>query len=211
VFIDLVEDLRCPRSHEETWLVVAAHRTDGRDIIDGTLGCPVCHTEYPIRQGVVWFDGEPHSAEAPAPQGDAEHAMRLAAFLDLSERRGFALLAGTFGPLAEMLRDIAPTYIIALNPAGSIAASGGISTLVISRGIPLADASCRAVALDAAHDDTAHMEAAVRVLLPRGRLVAPAATRLPPGVRELGRDEQLWVAERTAAPPKLVTLRGRGA
>lgn len=208
MFIELVNDLRCPRQHEETWLVASAVRTVDRDIVEGTLGCPICHAEYPIRDGTAWFDEM--SAVAPSSvRPDAERAMRIAALLDLSDAQGFAVLAGSHGPLADVLRGVVPPHLVALNPTSPVATGQGTSALVIRDGIPLADATCRGVVLDAAHADATHLEAAVRVLQPRGRLVAPAATPLPHSVSELARDDELWVAERNAAPPKLVSLRAR--
>ena len=53
MFVELVDLLRCPRPHEDTWLVAAAEAMSGRHIVRGTLGCPVCEAEYPIRDGVV--------------------------------------------------------------------------------------------------------------------------------------------------------------
>lgn len=210
MFIGLVDDLRCPRPHDETWLVASAVRTEGRDILEGTLGCPICHAEYPIHHGAVLFDDVEPSAGEPAPGGDAGLAMRLAALLDLSDSRGFGVLCGVYAPLAGLLRGVVPPHLIALNLTPAVTMGEGVSTLIIREGIPLAGATCRGVALDAAHADAAHVEAAVRVLQPRGRLVAPAATPLPPGVSEMARDDQFWVAERSAAPPRLVALRGRG-
>jgi uncharacterized protein YbaR (Trm112 family) len=211
VFIELVDDLRCPRPHEETWLVASAVRTEGRDILEGTLGCPICHAEYPIRDGTVWFDDSRLVHARASAQADPALAMRLAAFLDLSDTQGFAILSGMYGQLAELLRGVVPPHLIALNPVPPLMGGDGVSALVIHAGIPLAAATCRGVALDAAHAGTGHLEEAIRVLQPHGRLVAPATTALPPGVSEIARDEQLWVAERTAAPPKLVRLRGRGS
>jgi uncharacterized protein YbaR (Trm112 family) len=213
VLIELIDDLRCPRSHEETWLVASAERTEGRDITHGTLGCPICHAEYPIRDGVAWFDQPLRGASATLAEragGEPEEAMRLAAFLDLSEPQGFALLAGDWARVASRIRDVVPPHLILLNPSPFVSADNGISVLAIQRGIPLAAGSCRGVALDAAHAGEAHLEAAVRVLRPRGRLVAPATVPVPSGLTELARDTQLWVAERAAAPPRLVTLQGRG-
>jgi hypothetical protein len=212
VFIELVDHLRCPRPHEETWLVASADRTEGRDIIEGTLGCPICRAEYPIRAGVVWFMERGQGRRAPvssSPAVDSDVALRLAAFLDLSDAQGFALLAGSWAHAARPLRDIVPTSLVILNPRPHIGAGNGISVLEVDAGIPLAAATCRGVALDEAHRDEAHVEAAVRVLRPRGRLVAPASTPLPVGVKELARDQTLWVAERAAAPPGLVTLQQR--
>jgi hypothetical protein len=187
---------------------VAAERTRERDILEGTLGCPVCHAEYPIRDGVVWFDDGFQSEAEPAE--DPELALRLAAFLDLSDAQGFAILAGRYAPLAELLRGVVPSHLIALNPSRTVPTGSGVSALVISTGIPLADATCRGIALDAAHAGAAHLDAAVRALRPRGRLVTPASAPLPDGVAELARDADLRVAERAAAPPKLVRLQGRG-
>jgi uncharacterized protein YbaR (Trm112 family) len=214
VFIELVDDLRCPRPHEDTWLVASTDRTEGRAIVQGTLGCPICRAEYPIRDGVVWFDEPRYVAGAARDTSvavDSELAMRLGALLDLSDADGFALLAGSWGPVAQLLRGVVPTHLVLLNPQPPVAAAAGISVLEIAAGIPLADATCRGVALDDGHADAAHLEAAVRVLRPRGRLVATAATPLPPGVAELARDDRLWVAERAPAPPKLVTLQPRAS
>jgi hypothetical protein len=66
------------------------------------------------------------------------------------------------------------------------------------------------VALDSATADVARLDAAVRALRPRGRLVAPADAPLPGGVAELARDAEHWVAERDAAVVSdVVTLRRR--
>jgi uncharacterized protein YbaR (Trm112 family) len=213
VFIELVDDLRCPRPHDQTWLVASADRTEGRDIIEGTLGCPICRAEYPIREGVVWFT-EPRdyalTAQRSGPNVDPELPMRLAAFLDLTDVQGFALLAGSWGSAAPVLRGVVPAHFVLLNPRPAVAAGNGISVLETAVGIPLADGTCRGVALDAGHAHAPHLDAAVRVLRPRGRLVAPARTPTPLGVTELARDNQLWVAERNTPPPKLVSLESRG-
>jgi uncharacterized protein YbaR (Trm112 family) len=214
VFIELIDDLRCPRPHEETWLVASAERAVERDIVEGTLGCPICHAEYPIRDGVVWFS-DPSAptgvSAAPASPADADLAMRVAAFLDLSEARGFALLTGAWAGAAPLLRGVVPTHLVVLNPATAVDTGGGISIVQATRGIPLADASCRGVALDDRHATAEFTAAAVRALMPHGRLIAPASTPPPSGITELARDDRLWVAERAPTTPQLVTLRTRGS
>ena len=55
MFVELVDALRCVRPHEDAWLVAATRRTEHRHILDGVLGCPVCRTEYPVRDGVADF------------------------------------------------------------------------------------------------------------------------------------------------------------
>ena len=53
--VELVETFRCMAPHRDSWLVAAADRTESRVILDGTLGCPVCHAEYVIRGGIAYF------------------------------------------------------------------------------------------------------------------------------------------------------------
>jgi len=213
MFIELVDDLRCPRPHEEIWLVAAADRTEGRDILEGTLGCPVCHAEYPIHRGIVWFTSPdpPPAVDATAADRDAELAMRLAAFLDLGEARGLAVLSGSWGTAAALLRGVVPAHMVVLNPTTAVPSGDGVSVLVCHGALPLAESSSLGIALDAAHATPTYSGAAVRALGPRGRLVAPAGTPVPEGVTEVARDGALWVAERAAAPPQLVVLRSRGA
>src|SRR6478672_1403328 len=54
---ELVDTLRCLSVHEESWLVAAADETEGRHIMRGVLGCPVCHARYPIERGIADFSG----------------------------------------------------------------------------------------------------------------------------------------------------------
>jgi hypothetical protein len=55
VFLPLIDRLRCLNAHQDTWLVASIDRVDDRDVLEGTLGCPICSAEYPIREGTVWF------------------------------------------------------------------------------------------------------------------------------------------------------------
>jgi hypothetical protein len=63
--IELVDALRCPFPHEETWLVAAVTRFDGRDIAEGALGCPICRRQFVVRFGEVDFSGEASAPDAP--------------------------------------------------------------------------------------------------------------------------------------------------
>src|SRR5690348_10899014 len=108
MFIELVDALRCPVPHEESWLVASATRMEARHIVEGTLGCPVCRAEYPIRRGVVHFrrDPSPRARSADSPRRDPAEAMRLAAFLGLADAGGFAVLLGAWGAQASALREL---------------------------------------------------------------------------------------------------------
>jgi uncharacterized protein YbaR (Trm112 family) len=200
VFIELVEVLRCPNAHEESWLVLAADRVDGRDAMEGTLGCPVCHAEFAIKNGVAEFAGAPRLTTHPA--GDVDEAMRLAALLDLSDSRGYAVLAGGLGALAETLRGITDVQLLLINPPGAMEMGAGLSGLTI-RGdwatLPLAAGTARAIAMSDGTTPT-QLEAALDVLKVGGRVVAPIGLAVPATVTELARDDRHWVAERASAP-----------
>jgi uncharacterized protein YbaR (Trm112 family) len=65
VFVELIDALRCPRPHADTWLVAAAAETRDRCVVRGALGCPTCRAEYPITGGVAAFDQR--AARPPRP------------------------------------------------------------------------------------------------------------------------------------------------
>ncbi|MCI4365762.1 MAG: methytransferase partner Trm112 [Thermoplasmata archaeon] len=47
---DLLEILRCPVCRGE--LQLRSGRTEGDEIVEGTLTCPACRVEYPISDGI---------------------------------------------------------------------------------------------------------------------------------------------------------------
>src|SRR3954452_9680362 len=109
MFIELVDALRCPAGHEERWLVAAPPRMESRHIVDGTLGCPVCKAEYPIRDGVADFRRGAGYVPTGAAHPSAESAMRLAAMLDLADSQGYAVLLVTWGSQSAELSAIVET------------------------------------------------------------------------------------------------------
>ena len=56
MFIELTEILRCPADHEESYVVCVPTLMEGRRVVRGGIGCPVCHAEYPIVDGVAHFE-----------------------------------------------------------------------------------------------------------------------------------------------------------
>ncbi|MFL5613261.1 MAG: hypothetical protein ACJ796_06335 [Gemmatimonadaceae bacterium] len=200
MFIELAEVLRCPNSHDESWLVLAADRVDGRDAMEGTLGCPVCKCEFDIKKGIAQFAGPPRTKSELAY--DIGEATRLAALLDLTDARGYAILVGEVGTLGETLRDLVEVQLLLINPRADIEMGKGLSGLTIHDDwavLPLAAATARAVALARATTPP-QLEAALTVVKVGGRVVAPIALAVPDGVIELARDDRHWVAERTRAP-----------
>lgn len=201
MFIELIDVLRCSNAHEESWLVLASSRIDGRDVMEGVLGCPVCAAEFPITDGIVRFARETHWDAVARPSSE-EEALRLAALLDLGTPKGYAIITGTLGGTAPNLRSLTDVQLLLVNPPPGIEMGGGISGLTIAPDwttLPLAPASARAVALE---DSAAAIQllAALRVVRPSGRVLAPVALSLPESVAELARDDRQWLAERRAAP-----------
>jgi uncharacterized protein YbaR (Trm112 family) len=209
MFIELVDALRCPRDHAESWLVASATHMEARHIMRGTLGCPVCLAEYPVEDGVVDFRAERRAVPTRRETRPADSAMRLAAMLDLADASGFAVLIGAWGSIAAELTGIVETPLILVDPSGEIVGSPGISVLRCDGQIPLATGAARAVAIDAASG--MRSESAVRAARAKARVLAPIAVPVPQGVRELARDAQVWVGEREAIASPIVTLHVRRA
>ena len=206
MFVELIETLRCPRPHEDAQLVASASRTEARHVVEGVLGCPVCAAEFVITNGVARFD-EP-AAPTPTERPDAETAMRLAAFLDLTDARGFALLCGRWGAHADAILRLSDTPLVLVNPPPDVPADVTAGVVVTRDAVPFAGFSARAVALDA-DATTAFVRSAVHAVRAGGRVLGAATLQLPDGVTELVRDDRVWVGEKTAtsdATPRLVSL-----
>jgi uncharacterized protein YbaR (Trm112 family) len=209
MFVEIVDALRCPRAHEESWLVLAAQRTEDRHVLEGTLGCPVCHATYPIHGGIAEFSEQMASDRSNGGQArtlpPADH---LSAMLDLGDALGFAVLIGTWGTRAsELLERLDVPPLLLVDPPADIAMGHGLSGLRAGATLPLASGAARAVATDA--EDSEQVAEAARVTRVGGRLVAPAGARLPEGVRQLARDDVVWVGERQTMPSAPVTLHVR--
>jgi len=218
VFIELVDALRCPRAHEESWLVLAMSRIEARHIQEGALGCPVCHAEYPIHEGIVdlRLDDDAHSPAraggTPRSPGVADRvaADHLAAMLNLADAVGFAVLAGEWGRHADALLELEQLPpLLLVEPPDGVAMRPGLSGVRAGARLPLAVGAARAVAVDDA--DAVRLASAALTTRTGGRLVAPAHALVPEGVRELARNEHVWVGERetaSSAPVRLHVRRG---
>ena len=130
--------------------------------------------------------------------------MRLAAFLELTDARGFALLCSRWAIHIEPLSRLTETPIVAVNPAPAMPvrlAAGAIRGDVV----PFAEGSARAFALDEVASSEV-VASGIRALKPGGRLLAPASLPVPEGVMEIVRDETMWVGEKTAGSPSTPQL-----
>lgn len=209
MFIPLVDILRCTRPHEDTWLVATIDRAQDRDIIDGMLGCPSCLAEYPIRDGIVLFEA---GVSRPKYQHPSEQdVVRLAAALDLVDPRMTAVLHGSWGAYAPMLRGVSPVPLLLVNPPEGITSGDGVS-IVLAATAPIAPSSVNAVAIDAGSIGPI-ISSLARGLRGGGRMVGPVTMALPDNLVEITRDSDLWVArldaEATVGAPILPTRRSR--
>jgi hypothetical protein len=184
--------------------VASIDQASDRDIVEGMLGCPSCLSEYPIREGIVYFAENVPRAGFRAPS--EEDAIRLAAALDLTDARSTAVLQGAWGAHAQILRGISPAQLLLVNPPIGITSGDGIS-IVCSNVSPLARSSVNAVAFDAIADD-AMIASLVASLRSGGRLLGPSSASVPADFTELARDADVWVAQTagqgsTSAPVSL--------
>lgn len=201
---DLLDSLRCPRPHEESWLVAMVHRADGPNLLDAELACPVCGAEFRVTHGVARFD-----ETGPVHRGEPVHALRLAAQLGVTEGVVPVLLTGGYTAAGAELSALTSVPQVWVNgPEGNLRPVSG-SVITVSGRVPLGVETLAGAAVDEAHAETEMLESIVRAVRMRGRIVAPAHIPLPSGVRELARDDAEWVAEVTTRASGLVELRRR--
>lgn len=129
MFLELAEALDCPRCREAFGLVAFVAEAEGRRVLAGRLGCPLCEVEYPILEGAIDFadpevdretgaqaepatgvatgEGPPSAASPPPDTG--ELPLRLAALLGVGERSGIVVLLGpglgAHGPAVARLAE----------------------------------------------------------------------------------------------------------
>jgi uncharacterized protein YbaR (Trm112 family) len=198
MFVELLEKLRCPLSHADSPLVATSSHTVDRHIISGTLGCPICHAEYPIENGAVDFGG---SMPRPALSPDAlteDKALRAGALLGLDERGGLYVLDVIGSHFIQSLLEMSPNSQFIALTANAQMEGAGIVIRSIGDALPLAKGCARGIALDRATPGL--LNSAVQVLASGGRLVAPAAAPVPDGISVLASDSEQWVGEREAMP-----------
>ena len=207
---DLLDALRCPGTHEESWLVAMVLEASGSSLLVAELACPVCGAEFRIVNGIAHFAGATPAAPPAWPSEPYTPAMalRLAALLGVAESQLPVALVGRYtaasGALASLVS--APQLLINGSP---VIPGPGVSCLVVADRLPLGVESLAAIAVDATHATATFLDSATRALRLGGRLVAPADAPVPAGMRELARDTTEWVAETTARASGLVELRRR--
>lgn len=208
MFIELIDLLRCPKSHEDTWLVASFKAISNRFVESGTLGCPLCSAQYPIEGGVVDFTGGVSSPSCEDQRAAASHrreelATRAGAFLDATEPGATVVLGGVWSYAAEELSNLAEVRVLALNPGPGVHETANVGLVRVAADIPLAAESCLGVAVDAWFN-SGIVASAARAVRPAGRVVGPTNIPPPAELAVLAQDDDYWVARKT---PTIIPLR----
>jgi len=208
VFIEMIDLLRCVNAHEDTWLVASFREITNRIVREGTLGCPICHAEYEITNGVADFTRgqsirSPDGASIGTGYPRDELATRAGAFLDATQPGATIVLGGQWAYGAQELADLVDVRVIALNAPSEVKESERVGVVRIAGRIPLASSSVHGIALDSSFPE-AILEEMLRVVKPGGRLVGASAFEPPDQARVLARDESYWIAEK---PAEVIALR----
>ncbi len=196
MYIELIDLLRCPRPHADSWLVAAFSRMDGRFVVEGKLGCPVCSASYSIVDGVVDLRERPGPREeAPGDslRADQESAVRAAALLGLTKPNAIVVLVGSSANLSHQVSELAEARVLAVNPTTKIDETERVAVILSNDKLPFAPSAVDGIMVD--ETTTAFATDASRILRQGGRLIAPTATKLPAGFRELAKDDKDVVAE----------------
>ena len=208
MFIELLDLLRCPESHDDTWLVASFKTVSNRFVESGTLGCPICSAQYPIVDGVADFTGGESSPSCEEQRRAASHrreelATRAGAFLDATEPGATVVLGGVWSYAAEELSNLADVRVLALNPGPGVEETARVGLVRVNGAIPVAAGSCLGVAVDAWFK-SGIVASAAHAVRPGGRVVGP--TNIPPlaELAVLAQDEDYWVARKT---PTIIPLR----
>ena len=194
MFIELTDHLRCTADHAESYLVLLPELMDGRRVLQGDLGCPVCGRVVRIAGGVADFGGQPASDPQTSLSADA-----LAPLLGITGPGGYVALVGGVTSLAVPLGALLPDVGLALiNPPDDAASPAGAGILRAAR-LPLKSGSMRGVVLGRGFSGAASWVGdAVRAVLPGLRVIGEGGEPSE-GVELLARSPECWVGKKTAS------------
>ncbi len=203
MFIEVAEILRCPGDHEVTYCVLTADVTEGRRVVEGVLGCPVCESEYSVVAGVVEFGHDPlldANARSDDPtQASLPIAGNIAALLALEGPGGYVVLVGSACRAAGDLSSLLPgVHFVGVNPPPDVSESDHLSVLRSTRSVPIGSSLVRGVVVGTEYAADPLLVEAGRVLLTGLRMVVVGERIDVPGVDQLASGMGLWVGAKRA-------------
>ena len=191
MFIELTDHLRCPNDHEESFLVLLPDRMEGRWVLTGQLGCPVCGRTFQLKDGVLDLGDAPNWADKSESVLDAA---AVSALTGLHGPGGYLTLVGNVASLWREVAELNPgVALVAVNPPAGIADAPGISVLRAGR-LPLKSGSMRGVVLGrtyGAKEDW--VSEAARVVLPGLRVVGEGPDPSPAVIDLMASADGVWV------------------
>jgi len=195
VFIELTEYLRCPNDHEDAYLVLATGAMAGRCIRYGTLGCPVCHAEFPIVKQIARFGD---ARRRDPPDGPLPPVEDVQAVLGLESPGGYICLVGSAGMLADGLARIMNSmHFVCVNPPKGMEPGKTRSLLEGVAGIPLRSSICRGVILGGEFVESLWMAEAARVVLKGQRVIVMRETApQTPGLEVMASGRGMWAGRK---------------
>lgn len=195
MFIELTDHLRCVADHDESFLVLLPSQMDGRRVLYGTLGCPVCQAEFGIEGGALDMGAEPAARLSAPSAGFAAPA--LLAFLGLEGPGGYVGLVGEATMAAQDLAVALPgVHLVVINSVEAIVPSPSVS-VVRARRMPLKARSLRGVVVgEPAASNPGWQADAIRAVLPGLRATGRGPVPVLDGFELLGEAEGWWVGVR---------------
>jgi len=203
--IELTEMLRCPEEHREEFLVLSTSEMNGRMVWIGLAGCPVCHRNFEIIDGIVDFTevvtGERQLRavrRTPAPDSPVVlDPQSLQALLELSGPGGYVVLLGSAARLAESLAALmGGVHFVGVNAPPDVEELPILSLLQTDHVVPLRQGMARGVVVGAELANTPWVAEGVRVLLRGRRLVIEDEQAAPAGMKKLASGQGVWVGEK---------------
>ena len=195
MFIELTDALRCTADHPESYLVLLPGVMEGREVMSGELGCPVCGRVVHIVDGVADFGGGVASDGQTGLSAEA-----VAAFLGISGPGGYVALIGGVTSLARELSLLLPEVGLALvNPPAGVSAGSAAGILRDGR-LPLKTGSMRGVVLGADFSGNGEwVRDAVGAVLPGLRVVGEGGEPPENPAELLARNPECWVGRKARA------------
>ena len=194
MFIELTDHLRCPADHDEGFLVLLPNKMEGRSVLTGNLGCPVCGRTFELKDGVLDTGGGPPS---DANAGTALDADALTTLVGLHGPGGYLTLVGPVAALSNEVAQLVPgVALVAVNPPPALRDSPGLSILRGGR-LPIKSHSMRGVVLGRPFASEPHWVAeSARVVLPGLRVVGEGEDPRSDLIELLASADGVWVGTR---------------
>jgi uncharacterized protein YbaR (Trm112 family) len=201
MFIELADHLRCPADHDEAFLVLLPDAMNGRSVVAGHLGCPVCGRTFRVERGELNIDGATVPTAAAEPPGAVEssalEASAMVALAGINGPGGYFVLVGAPAAAWREVVALNPGIgIVAVNPGPEVVDAPGVSVL---RGgmLPLKRHSMRGVVLGPGYgSDAQWVGEAARVTLPGLRIVGEGSAPSADTIDLMASADGVWVGTR---------------